>query len=61
MTELKCPYCGYDRTEVQETTRKVDSITRNRLCLNCGETFKTIEELEENHRRGRKPKRRRNA
>ncbi len=57
MIGLKCPYCGYDKTEVQTTNKKSDSIHRTRICLNCGETFKTIEELEENPKRGRKPKR----
>lgn len=43
MIGLKCPYCGYDRTEVQATNRRVDSIKRLRICLNCGETFTTVE------------------
>ncbi len=57
MVGLKCPYCGYEKTEVQTTNRRVDSITRLRLCLNCGETFKTVENFDAKPCKGRPRKR----
>ena len=45
---MKCPFCNNDKTMVFATSapwnKSHDSYKRYRRCLNCGETFATVEE-----------------
>lgn len=45
---MKCPYCGYNQTEVMETRDSEDltSTRRRRECLKCGKRFTTYERVE---------------
>lgn len=45
MIGLLCPACGYFETQVQSTQKKADQIKRQRICMNCGYQFTTIEDL----------------
>lgn len=45
---MRCPYCGYYDSKVQDTrpTEEGTSIRRRRECLSCGKRFTTYEKVE---------------
>ena len=46
---MKCPYCGYEETQVIDTreTENLEATRRRRECLKCSKRFTTYERLEE--------------
>src|SRR3989338_8121956 len=46
---MKCPYCGYDETQVIDTreTENLEATRRRRECLKCNKRFTTYERVEE--------------
>ncbi|NPA06968.1 MAG: transcriptional repressor NrdR [Chloroflexi bacterium] len=43
---MKCPFCGYPRTRVVDTTRdRQGNIRRRRECPQCGRRFSTYERI----------------
>lgn len=45
MNGLTCPYCKAGKSRVAETRRAEGGIRRLRLCLQCGKSFSTYEEI----------------
>jgi transcriptional repressor NrdR len=45
MTGLTCPFCNAQKSRVAETRRVEGGIRRLRLCLQCGKSFSTYEEV----------------
>ncbi len=47
--EMKCPYCGYEETQVIDTreTENLEATRRRRECLKCNKRFTTYERVEE--------------
>ena len=46
---MKCPYCGYEETQVIDTreTENLEATRRRRECLKCNKRFTTYERVEE--------------
>ena len=46
---MKCPYCGYEETQVIDTreTENLEVTRRRRECLKCNKRFTTYERVEE--------------
>jgi len=46
---MKCPYCGYDETQVIDTreTENLEVTRRRRECAKCSKRFTTYERVEE--------------
>ena len=46
---MKCPYCGYEETQVIDTreTENLEATRRRRGCLKCNKRFTTYERVEE--------------
>ncbi len=46
---MKCPYCGYEETQVIDTreTENLETTRRRRECLKCKKRFTTYERVEE--------------
>ena len=46
---MKCPYCGYNETQVIDTreTENLEATRRRRGCLKCNKRFTTYERVEE--------------
>lgn len=46
---MKCPYCGYEETQVIDTreTESLEATRRRRECLKCSKRFTTYERVEE--------------
>ena len=46
---MKCPYCGYEETQVIDTreTENLEATRRRRECLKCSKRFTTYERVEE--------------
>lgn len=46
---MKCPYCGYEETQVIDTreTENLETTRRRRECLKCNKRFTTYERVEE--------------
>jgi len=43
---MKCPFCGYPRTRVIDTSRdRRGNIRRRRVCPQCGQRFSTYERI----------------
>lgn len=47
MIQMKCPYCGTQKTLVKETVDLVEQIGRRRYCPACHRYFYTLEQLSE--------------
>ena len=43
---MKCPYCGYEDSKVNDSRPIEDRIRRRRECLQCGKRFTTYEMVE---------------
>ena len=43
---MKCPYCGYEDSKVNDSRPIEDRIRRRRECLQCGRRFTTYEMVE---------------
>ena len=45
---MKCPYCGYEETQVIDTreTENLEATRRRRECLKCNKRFTTYERVE---------------
>ena len=43
---MRCPYCGYDDSNVLDSRPHEEKIRRRRECKNCGRRFTTYEEVE---------------
>lgn len=46
---MKCPNC-HNKTKVMHTAASVGIVTRYRLCMTCGYSFRTIEREEKYER-----------
>jgi len=48
---MRCPYCGYTKSEVVETrdNEDLDTIRRRRKCLRCEKRFTSYERIENVH------------
>ena len=46
---MKCPYCGYEETQVIDTreTENLEATRRRRECMKCSKRFTTYERVEE--------------
>lgn len=46
---MKCPYCGYEETQVIDTreTENLEATRRRRECLKCSKRYTTYERVEE--------------
>ncbi|MCK5281843.1 MAG: hypothetical protein KAK00_00375 [Nanoarchaeota archaeon] len=42
---MRCPDCGSERLEVDETHKVDDHVRRYRLCKDCGFRFRTEEKV----------------
>lgn len=40
---MRCPYCGFDHTEVVDSRATSDGVRRRRSCPNCSRRFTTYE------------------
>ncbi len=45
-SEIHCPVCGHDRTDVSYTRRHIKSIRRRRKCCHCHAIFDTVQSRE---------------
>ncbi len=45
---MKCPFCGFDETQVKDSRNSEDgtAIRRRRLCPECGSRFTTLERVQ---------------
>lgn len=46
MSDVKCPFCGYEKTEVIDSRRSEGKKRRRRECPQCGKRFTTYEIVE---------------
>lgn len=46
---MNCPHCGSNQIKVIDTRNREEKVFRNRRCLACYQTFKTIEMYKARH------------
>lgn len=44
---MKCPKCNVSKSTVRETRKVGEEVYRYRICLGCGNNYKSVEKLYE--------------
>ena len=44
---MKCPKCNVSKSTVRETRKVEEEVYRYRICLGCGNNYKSVEKLYE--------------